>query len=79
MTLKKNDFENIVGSQHFLLFPQYFLPLQRQNAVCWVTFILSSANAFNSDKSKNLLFGKVLTHYHTIPSINDPVQEGYSL
>ena len=59
-------FENIVGTgenaghQHFLLFQQYFLPFIKQISFFSVTFILSSANAFNLDKSENLLFGKEL-------------------
>ena len=38
------------GNQHFLHFPQCFLPYERQPL--W--FILSSANAFNLDKAKIL-------------------------
>ena len=60
-----NDpFENIVGkgknagNQHFLLFPQYFLPVPRQISVFESHLFFSSANAFNLDQSKILLFGK---------------------
>ena len=69
MTLKKITFENIVGkeenagNQHFLLFPQCFYPSQKEFLFlrCIYCFILLSANAFNLDWSKNLLFGKELT------------------
>ena len=50
MTLKKKPSENIVGkgenagNQHFLLFPQCFLPFQKQ-----ISIFQSSANAFNLD------------------------------
>ena len=59
-------FENIVGKgenagdQHFLLFQQCFLPVQKTNFNFSVRSILSSANAFNLDSSKILLFGKEL-------------------
>ena len=65
--MKKKHFENIVGkgenadNQHFRLFPQCFLPIPERFCF-YVKFILSSANAFNLDKSKILLFGKKLTH-----------------
>ena len=55
-------FENIVekgenaGNQHFVLFPQYSLSFQKQIT----NFMLSSANAFNLDKSEILSFGKEL-------------------
>ena len=71
MTLKKMAFENIVGkgenagNQHFLLFPQCFLPYQREKSLFQTTFILSSANAFNLDQSKIVPFGKGLTFYLT--------------
>ena len=71
--LKKNPFENIVrkgentGNQHFLLFPQCFLPFPKENCKFSVTFIfLSSANAFNLDESKILSFGKELNTLQTI-------------
>ena len=54
--IKKKPSENIVGkggnagNQHFLLFPQYFLLFQRKRQKR-LTFILSSANAFNLVKS----------------------------
>ena len=65
-TLKKKPFENIegkgenAGNQHFFPFPTVFSTLPRTNFHFSVTFILSSANAFNLDQSKNLLFGKKL-------------------
>ena len=61
---KEEAFENIVwtgenaGNQHFLLLPQCFLPFPIVNFNFWFTFKLSSANAFNLDRSKILLFGK---------------------
>ena len=64
-------FKNIVekgenaGNQHFLLFPQCFLPVPKQISI-FQSFILSSANAFNLDPFLNLLFGKGLTHSHTM-------------
>ena len=38
------------------------------------TFNLSSANALNLDHSKNLLFGKELTHHHTKVLHFDPLK-----
>ena len=60
MTLKKNSFENIEGTeenagyQHFLLFPSIFsyLPV--------VTLIVLSANALNLNQSKELSCGEEL-------------------
>ena len=65
-TSVKKPFENIVGkgenagNQHFLLFPQCFLPFLLQNSFFKSHLILLSANAFNLDQSKILLFGKEL-------------------
>ena len=73
-TLGKKPFEIIVGkgenagNQHFLLFPQCFPPFPNQISFSLLTFILSSANASNSDQSKILSFGKRLTLYHTVQS-----------
>ena len=64
MTLKKRSFENIAGKgenagkQHFLLFPKYFFPFQRQISV--FKSLILSANAFNLDRSEILSFGKEL-------------------
>ena len=61
-TLRKKPSENIVGqgenavNQRFLLFQQRFLPFKTQIIYC-LTFILSSANALDLDKSKILSFG----------------------
>ena len=66
MALDKRLFENIpgkgenAGNQLFLLFPPCFSTHPNLNFNFWVTFILSSANAFNLDWSKILLFGKEL-------------------
>ena len=64
-TPKKIYFENIVGkgenagNQHFLLFPQCFLPFQRLiNALSNIS--LSSAVAFTLEKAKILWSGKEL-------------------
>ena len=65
---KKNPYKNIVrkgenaGNQHFLPFPTMFSTDPKKNVCCEDTFILSSGNASNFDKSENLLFGKELTH-----------------
>ena len=63
-TLTKRSFENVMGigenagNQHFSTLP-------KTNSNFTVTFILSSASAFNLYLSKNLLFGRV----------NDPEEE----
>ena len=57
----KKTFENIVekvenaGNQHFILFPQCFLPYQRQITTI-LTFNLLSANIFNLFKASVLSF-----------------------
>ena len=62
---EKEAFKNIVGkrinagNQHFLLFPQCFLPFKTE-IIIRATFILSSANAMNLVTSKILSFGKEL-------------------
>ena len=48
------------GKQHFLLFSTIFPTLSERRIIISVTFILSSANAFNLDQSKILQFGKEL-------------------
>ena len=51
-TLKKNSFENIVGkgesagNQHFLLFPQCFLPRPKPNFSFSVTFFFVICRCF---------------------------------
>ena len=65
MTLKKKAFENIVGKKKMLVtsifsFSHSVFFLSQANFNFSVTFILSSANAFNLDQFKNLLFGKEL-------------------
>ena len=66
MPNEKDSFENIVikgenaGNQHFLLFPQCFLPYQKHKPTTIVTINLSHANAFNLVKAKILLFGNKL-------------------
>ena len=46
------------GNQHFLLFPQCFLPYQGYKSSFSTKSILSSANAFNFNWSNILSFGK---------------------
>ena len=64
--LKKKPFENRVGegengsNQHCLLFPTMFSTHPKTNFIFSVTFSLLSANAFNLDQSKILLFGTEL-------------------
>ena len=54
----KKPFENIVGKgESFLLFPTVFPTLPKTIFNFSVTFILSSANAFNLDQTKILPFG----------------------
>ena len=59
-------FENIVGkgenagNHHFLHFPTIFSTRPNTDFNFSVTFILWSANAFNLDQFKKLLFGKGL-------------------
>ena len=48
-----------------LPFPPCFLPFPNQLSVFESCFFLLSVNVFNSDQSKNLLFGKELNWYET--------------
>ena len=48
------------GKQHFLLFPQRFLHFSKQILSFSLSFILSTANAFNLEQSKTLSCGKGL-------------------
>ena len=70
--LKKNDFENIVGKgenaghQHFLLFPQCFLPYQRQKLSFQQHLFCRLQNAFKLDQSKILQFGEELKAKYTL-------------
>ena len=72
-TLGKKPLENIVGkgekagNQHFLLFPQCFLPFPKQNVIFGFMFNLSSTKAFNLNQSEILLCGKELTLSQTSP------------
>ena len=65
-TLKKKPFENTMGkgenasNQHSLFFPTVFSILSRREIIILATCNLLSANAFNLDTSKMLLFGKGL-------------------
>ena len=69
--LGKKTFQNTVGkgknagNQHFLLFPQCFLPFSKANLNFSVKFSLLSVNAFNFDLYEILLFGKELNMYQT--------------
>ena len=66
MTHKKSAFENIVGkgenagNHHFLLFPQCFLPKEKQIIILAI-LNFSYANVFNLVPPKNFLLGKKLT------------------
>ena len=51
------------GDQHFLLFPQCFPSYERKKIMFWVTFNLSSTNAFNLYQVKILLLDIGLTLY----------------
>ena len=65
MTLKKKHFVNSAGkgentsNQPFLLFPPLFPFIPKQFFFFYITFILSSANAFNLDWSQILPFLKL--------------------
>ena len=73
-TRKKKAFENILGkgenagNQHFLLFPKCFLPFPKQMLI-FESHLLCHLQMLSiwSSRSKNLLYGKELTLYHTIP------------
>ena len=62
MTLYKKPLENTVGKgenadkQHFLLLLQCFLPFPTKLQFFLLTFILSSANAFDLEQSKIFSF-----------------------
>ena len=86
MTLRKRPFENIVakgenaGNQHFLLFPQCFLTIPKRisDFKLHVQCILSSANAFNLNKSKILLCNKQHTFIHFLyTKILKPRERGF--
>ena len=76
-TFKEKPFENIVGkeesagNQHFLPFSTMFSTLLRTKIIISAYFysayfILSSANAFNLDRSRIFLFGEELTRYGSL-------------
>ena len=52
-----------------------FSTLPKPNFNVSFTFILSSAIAFNLDKSENLSFGKESSLYHKILTFNGTVEE----
>ena len=61
--------------QHFLLFKLFvFYPSQNKFQFFSHTYLLS-ASAFNLDQSKNLLFGKELTHCHKVLTFNGNEKE----
>ena len=66
--------KKMLVSSSFFSFP-HFLPFPNQISIFGILFILSSANAFDLDKSKILSFGKeskcTLTLYHTILTFNE--------
>ena len=63
MTLRKRPLQNMVGkgenagNQHFLFFTPCFLPIPKHFNFL-IAFNLLSANAFNLEHFKILLFGK---------------------
>ena len=59
-------------NQNFILFPKMFSTLSRGEIIILTTPILLSANAFNLDQAKVLLFGKELTHYQTTKFCTGP-------
>ena len=65
-TLKRKALENTMGkgenagNQHFLLFPTVFSTLSKREIIILIIFNMSSAKAFNFDKSNILSFGKEL-------------------
>ena len=73
LTLYEKPFENTegkgkcAGNQHFLLFPTMFSNLPKANFNFSAKINFSSANAFNLDQFRNLLFG---TKLKRIPVIN---------
>ena len=54
--------EKMLGEPAFPPFPTMFFSRLKKKKKSF-TLILSSANAFSLDQSKNLLFGEGLTHY----------------
>ena len=71
---KKNekDDKTNAGNQHFLLSPKFFSFFPKRNFNFCVTFLLSSATAFNLDQCKILSLGKestlfpIYTHFNTL-------------
>ena len=49
------------GNQHYLLFPQCFIPIPKRISVFELRLLVVSANASNLDQSKNVPFGRELT------------------
>ena len=74
MSLQGKTLENSVerrkntGIQHFLLFPQYFLPFHRHN-LPFLTFNLSSAKAFNLDKSYSLQYKSYCLSHNSFTTV----------
>ena len=60
-TLKKKSFENIEGNQHFLLFPQCFLPFPGQISTFQSHLFCCLQMLSIWTSVKNLLFGKELS------------------
>ena len=59
------------GNQHFLFFfPTVFSKLSMTTNIILAAYDLLCANALNFVQSKNLLFVKELTHYHTMLHID---------
>ena len=60
----------------FSPFPQCFL-CPKQISIFWVTFLSSSANAFNLYWFEILSICKELTFFHTFPTLNDLEKEAF--
>ena len=58
------------GNQHFHLFPTMFSTNPKKYISPLDAFILLSANALSLNQSKDLLFGKELTLYHTMATFD---------
>ena len=65
--------EENAGNQHFLLFPQCFLPYQVEKSSSLTEFFSSSANAFSLDPIKILSFDKDLIYICSVSTYNNRV------
>ena len=56
--LQNKSFENTVGNEQFLLFPQFFLPFLDKFPPFSYNLELSSANSFSLEESRICRLGK---------------------